>query len=89
MPFAGIGLHLAIAIYFAAHAMKTGQDRYWLWILIGMPGIGSLAYALLVWLPDFRRSHGGAQLVRGAQRFFDPSRELLERRGGHWHRAVA
>jgi hypothetical protein len=78
MPFAGIGLHLVIAVFFASHVLRTGQDKYWLMILFAFPGIGSLVYGLMIWLPDARRSHGGRQLVRGAQRLLDPSRELRE-----------
>ncbi|MGH8029311.1 MAG: hypothetical protein ACREO3_05175 [Arenimonas sp.] len=77
MPFA-IGLSYIIAIFFASHAIRSGQDKYWLWILFGFPGIGSLVYAITIWLPEARHSHGGRQVVRGAQRLLDPSRELRE-----------
>lgn len=77
MPFA-LGLHVVIAIFFASHVLRTGQDRYWLWILLGFPGLGSLVYALTIWLPDFRRSHSGRMVVRGATRLLDPSKELRE-----------
>ena len=33
MPIAGLGLHVLTAIFFAAHAIRSGQERYWLWIL--------------------------------------------------------
>lgn len=42
MPIIGLGLHVLIAIYFAAHAVRTGQDKYWLWILFAFPLLGSL-----------------------------------------------
>jgi hypothetical protein len=76
MPFLGIGLHVAIALFFAAHALRSGQDRYWLMILFAFPGLGSLVYALTIWLPDVRRSRHGRQLVHGVRRALDPTREL-------------
>ena len=75
MPFA-LGLHVVIAIFFASHVLRTGQDKYWLWILLGFPGIGSLVYALTIWLPEARHTRAGRQVVRGATRLLDPSKEL-------------
>src|SRR4249919_1504479 len=76
MPFAGLGLHIVIAIFFASHAVRTGQDKYWLFILFAFPGIGSLVYALTIWLPDARRSPQGHMVVRGVRQLIDPTREL-------------
>jgi hypothetical protein len=78
MPYAGLGLHVLIAIYFAAHVLRTGQDRYWLMILFAFPLLGSLVYFLMVWLPDARRSTQGQLVARGVQKLLDPSRELRE-----------
>jgi hypothetical protein len=75
MPFA-IGLHVVIAIFFASHVLRSGQDKYWLMILFAFPGLGSLVYALMIWLPEFRRSHSGQLVVRGATRLLDPGKEL-------------
>jgi hypothetical protein len=78
MPFAGLGLHVLIAIYFATHAIRTGQDKYWLFILFAFPGIGSLVYALTIWLPDARSSRQGQLAMRGVRQLLDPTRELRE-----------
>jgi len=79
MPF-GIGLHILIAICFAVHAFRTGQDRYWLFLLFIAPFLGSVVYAIVVWLPDVRRSRGARQVVSGVRRILDPNRELREAR---------
>ncbi len=76
MPVVGLGLHVLIAIYFATHAVRSGQDKYWLWILFAFPLLGSLVYALTIWLPDARNSRQGQQVVRGVRQALDPSREL-------------
>lgn len=78
MPIAGIGLHLIIAAFFAIHAVRNGQERYWLFILFAFPGIGSLVYAVSVWLPEMRLTRQGRQLVGGVRHALDPSRELRE-----------
>lgn len=77
MPI-GLGLHVVIALFFAVHAVRSGQDRYWLFILFAFPLLGSVVYALAIWLPEWRYSHMGRQVVRGVQRTLDPTRELRE-----------
>jgi hypothetical protein len=81
MPILGLGLHVIIAIFFAMHAVRSGQDRYWLMILFAFPGLGSLVYALMIWLPEMRHSRHGHALVRGVKQVLDPSRELREAQG--------
>lgn len=78
MPYAGLGLHVVVAIYFATHVLRTGQDRYWLMILFAFPLFGSLIYALLIWLPDARRSPQGHLLAQGVRQLLDPTRELRD-----------
>lgn len=78
MPILGLGLHVLIAICFAIHAVRTGQDRYWLFILFMFPGLGSLVYALAIWLPEVRHSRDAQRLVGGVRRMLDPGRELRE-----------
>ncbi|MDI9237817.1 tetratricopeptide repeat protein [Lysobacter sp. LF1] len=75
MPI-GLGLHVVIALFFAVHAVRSGQDRYWLWVLFVFPLLGSVVYGLAIWLPEWRYSHLGRQVVRGVQRKLDPTREL-------------
>lgn len=71
-----LGLHVLVALCFAVHAVRSGQDRYWLFILFAFPLLGSLVYAVAIWLPEARHSWAGRQLVRGVQRRLDPTREL-------------
>jgi hypothetical protein len=78
MPFAGLGLHIVIAIFFASHAIRSGQDKYWLWILFAFPLLGSAVYAVSIWLPEARHSRQGHQVVRGVRQLLDPTRELRD-----------
>lgn len=71
-----LGLHVVIALCFAVHAVRSGQDRYWLFVLFAFPLLGSLVYGVAIWLPEWRHTHAGRQVVRGVQRRLDPTREL-------------
>ncbi|WP_082559605.1 MULTISPECIES: tetratricopeptide repeat protein [unclassified Lysobacter] len=78
MPFLGLGAHVLVALFFAVHAVRSGQERYWLGILFMFPLLGSVIYGLTIWLPEMRHSRHGRALVGGVKRALDPSRELRE-----------
>jgi len=80
MPFIGLGLHVLIALYFAVHAVRTGQHNYWLFILFSFPLLGSVVYFLTVFLPNSRLERSARQVVRAAAKAIDPERELREAR---------
>ena len=76
MSFFGLGLHVLVALYFAVHALRTGQDRYWLFVLFVFPLLGSAAYAAVIWLTELRHAPGVRAASRGVKRILDPDREL-------------
>jgi hypothetical protein len=78
MPFLGLGLHVVIALCFAVHVVRSGQDRYWLMVLFMFPLLGSVVYAVAIWLPELRYTEQGRALSRGVKRLIDPGRELRE-----------
>jgi hypothetical protein len=80
MPIVGIGVHILIALYFAVHAVRSGQQMYWLFILFSFPLLGSLVYFFVIYLPNSRLQHGARKAVMAAARSLDPSRELREAR---------
>jgi hypothetical protein len=80
MPILGLGLHVLIALYFAVHALRSGQQMYWLIILFSFPLLGSIVYFLAIYLPNSRLEHGARKAVAAAARTLDPTRELREAR---------
>ena len=48
MPFVGLGLHVLVALFFAIHAVRSGQNMYWLFILFVFPLLGSIVYFVVV-----------------------------------------
>jgi hypothetical protein len=78
MPVLGIGLHIVIALFFAMHVIKTKQNNYWLMVLFAFPGLGSIIYGLMIWLPDARNSRQGRRFENTLVNVLDPHRELRE-----------
>jgi len=80
MPFIGIGLHVLVALYFGIHAIRSGQNLYWLLILFSFPLFGSIVYFFAVYLPDSRLQHGARRAIASAAKALDPTRELRDAR---------
>lgn len=80
MSILGIGIHVIIAIFFAIHALRSGQQLFWLFILFSFPLLGSLVYFIVIYLPDSRIESGAKKAVAVAAKALDPTRELREAR---------
>jgi hypothetical protein len=79
MPVVGLGLlHVLIALFFAVHALRSGQQLFWLFILFSFPLLGSVVYFLVIYLPNSRLQRGARKVVAAASRTLDPSKELRE-----------
>ena len=80
MPYLGIGLHVIVALFFAVHAVRTGQNMYWLLLLFIFPLLGSVVYFFAVYLPGLRQSRGGRAATRAISQWVDPDRAVREAR---------
>jgi hypothetical protein len=80
MPFAGLGLHVVLALLCAIHVVRTRQQLYWLFILFGFPLLGSLVYLFGVYLPNSRLERSALKAVSAAAKALDPNREVREAR---------
>jgi hypothetical protein len=78
LPFAGLGLHVFIAIFFAIHAVRTGQQMYWLLILFLFPLLGSVVYFFAIFLPRFRLHQGARRAITAAAKAINPQGEMRE-----------
>ncbi|MDM8549723.1 hypothetical protein QUF72_06590 [Desulfobacterales bacterium HSG2] len=68
-------LEVLIQIYFAVHAVRTGRER-WLWIIILLPGIGSLVYFFAEYVPDLQGSYKVQKFSSGVGNRLNPTKRL-------------
>jgi hypothetical protein len=80
MAIFGIGLHVLVALFFAIHAIRNGQQLFWLLILFSFPLLGSVVYFFAIYLPGSGWRHGARKVAKVAVKTLDPSRELREAR---------
>ncbi len=78
MPTAGL-LHIVIAVGLAIHAMKTGRSQWWLFILLLVPLLGSIAYVLVEIVPALLNSGGARAMKNNIGTMLDPNKEWRER----------
>ncbi|MFM9941803.1 MAG: tetratricopeptide repeat protein [Hyphomicrobiaceae bacterium] len=79
MPLIG-AMHLLIAIALGAHAMKTGRPNYWLFILLTLPVVGSIAYVVIELMPEWANSRRARRAVGDIRTIIDPDREFRQRK---------
>ena len=71
-------LTILIQIGLVVHVIKTGRNMIWIWVLVLLPGVGSLAYVVVELLPELLRSRATRSAVRGVKRAVDPDRDLRQ-----------
>ena len=82
MAFFGIGIHVLIALFFAIHAIRRGEQLYWLLILFSFPLLGSVVYFFAIYLPSSRLERGMNKGFKSAKKALintiDPGKNLRE-----------
>jgi hypothetical protein len=76
MPFAGLSLMFLIQIALVVHAIKTGRNTLWIWVLVLLPPFGVIAYLIVELLPELTGSRSVRTGLRGLRRVADPNRDL-------------
>jgi hypothetical protein len=77
MPVYIIVLLLEIACI--VHIMRTGRERFWVYVVLFLPMAGMLAYLVAEVLPDVMGSRTAHRLNRKAASVLDPTRDLRAR----------
>jgi hypothetical protein len=77
MPIIAV-IHLAFAIFFAVHAVRTGRPNWWLFVLLSFPMLGSIVYFFSEYMGDMRHTRQGRKAIKAVTNIVDPHRELRE-----------
>lgn len=77
--FGAVSIYLIIAVGLAVHAMKTGRSPWWLFILLLLPFVGSLAYVAIELVPAMFSTRGARKVRSEIGTMLDPDKELRER----------
>ncbi|HXA39103.1 MAG TPA: tetratricopeptide repeat protein [Phenylobacterium sp.] len=78
MMIPGFLLSLVMAILLCWHAVKTGRNSMWLWIILMTQPLGGLVYIALNIVPDIFGGTTARKIGRAARETLDPHREYRE-----------
>jgi hypothetical protein len=73
-----IGLSLIFSIALCVHVVRTGQQMYWLMIILLFQPLGGLVYLLAIVAPDFLGGAKAQKARQAARQVLDPQREYRE-----------
>src|SRR5258706_2686419 len=72
--FASLGLMIVVQVALCIHVVRTGQQMYWMWIIIAFGPVGSLVYVFAILLPDLLGGTTARRLSKAARDTLDPTR---------------
>ena len=78
LPIFGLSLLFSIAL--CIHAVRTGQQIYWLMIILAFQPLGGLVYLIAIVVPGWTGGAGAQRFSRTARETLDPTREYREAR---------
>ncbi len=67
---------IVVEVVLIIHAIKTGRNFLWVWVLLLLPGAGSVAYIAVELVPELFRSSTARRTARGMKRALDPGANL-------------
>ncbi len=70
----GFVLSLAFAIGLCVHVVRTGQDSFWLWIILIFQPLGGVVYAVAILLPSLLGGTTARRAASAARDRLDPER---------------
>ena len=78
IPIPALLISLVVAVGLCVHVVKTGQDTFWLWIILMFQPLGGLVYFVAIVLPSLFRAPAARKLREGAREALDPHRDYRE-----------
>jgi hypothetical protein len=76
LPLFGVSLLFSIAL--CVHVVRTGQQIYWLMIILLIQPLGGVIYLIAIILPSLAGGPTARRLRAGAREAMDPTREYRE-----------
>jgi hypothetical protein len=76
MPYILAGAGIAFQIGMLIHAIRTRKEQTWIYLLILLPGVGSIAYFVAEFLPWLMSSPEARRAASKLGKALDPERDL-------------
>lgn len=77
-PLWMVGVWFLGCIALCVHAVRSGRELFWLFIILVFQPIGAIVYLVAIFLPEVLRGTGARRLQAAARETLDPTREYRE-----------
>ena len=78
-----LSIALIIQIALIVHVLRTGRPIYWVFLIMFLPLVGSIAYGIVELLPELSSDHRAVRALREIRRKVDPGADLRQRQRQH------
>jgi hypothetical protein len=80
MSLSLLGLSLIFSIGLCVHAVRTGQNYFWLWIILLFQPLGGIVYLIAIVAPSFMGGPTARKAGAAARATLDPTRDYRQAR---------
>jgi hypothetical protein len=78
-----IGLTLLVQIALIVHVLRTGRPIYWVFLIMFLPAVGSIAYFFVELLPELSGNRRAKSAMRSVRKTLDPGADLRHHERQH------
>lgn len=79
----GLLIYVALLVGLCVHAVRSGQDTFWLWIILLLQPIGALVYVVIIILPRLFGGTTARRVSKAARETLDPGRDYREAKAAY------
>lgn len=76
IPMGWFVISIVVQALLVVHAIKTGRNFIWIWVIVLLPVAGPLAYIAVEMLPELARGRGAQRTMRSMKKALDPGADL-------------
>ena len=69
-------LLIIVQVVLVVHIIKTGRNTIWIWLVVLIPLVGSIAYIIVEILPAYLNSYKGQKAKRDLSKIFNPNKNF-------------
>jgi hypothetical protein len=69
-------LSIVVQVALVVHVMRSGRPIYWIFLIVFMPVIGSIAYFIVELLPELSNNRRARGAIRNIKKTLDPNAEI-------------
>ena len=69
---------VALQVIAVVHLLRTGRDMRWIFLIVLLPLVGTLAYVIIEVLPSLNQNPSARRVLRRARATMDPNRGVRE-----------